>query len=107
MNVSYYEKINDFIYLVAHNQGFLVENTSIIVENGIDNNYAYQNRNYRSGKADYVATILKQYGFNVQEIDNFDEGKEKTTVYTYGELYPDTIKALKLFMDFEHIPSGI
>jgi len=51
-----------------------------------------------------VATTLRQYGFAIAGIDNSETAAEETTVYTYGKVYPETIKALKLFMDFKLIP---
>lgn len=103
-NISNYSKVHDFVYLVAHNQWYLIENAKIQVDNAISKDYAYKNRNYREGKADLVATTLRQYGFAIAGIDNSETAAEETTVYTYGKVYPETIKALKLFMDFKLIP---
>jgi len=47
---------------------------------------------------------LIQYGIPVKDATTSEQSSDKTIVYTYGKLYPETIKVLKLFMNFEHIP---
>jgi len=102
--LSYYQKIQEFTSIIAHHQGMLIEAPQIIVENAIDNNYAHSKRQNRWGKADLLALKLIQYGIPVKDATTSEQSSDKTIVYTYGKLYPETIKVLKLFMNFEHIP---
>gem|GEM_PF-897778 len=102
--ISNYKKTQNFANLVTHYQGIAIEKPTITIENGIDKNYAVQQGSRKSGKSDLLATKLVQNAIPVENIKNAAETYEETTVYSYGNTYPESIKTLQLFLNFKHIP---
>lgn len=97
--LEFYDYIKNFTFYVAHNQEYLIENPTIVIQNGIDKALAKKLRKDTTGRANRVAVKLKKYGFNVIETENSDKPYDTTMVYIGGTgEYKDTIKTLQNFI---------
>ena len=104
-SVSFYEYINHFVFFVAHNPEYLIENPRLVIENGIDKTVAANLRKKASGHAGDMAVKLKKYGFNIVDIDNAEEPLLETSLFVAGTgiTYPHTLEMLRMFLDVNHI----
>ncbi|HRX63543.1 MAG TPA: LCP family protein [Candidatus Absconditabacterales bacterium] len=102
-NVSFYDYIQNFTFFTTHNPGYLIENPRILIKNGINKQYAYNNGKSPTGWANKLAVKLKKYGFNIADIDNSDEKFLQTTVITYDKKYNSTIETLQYFLPINQI----
>ncbi|MCS6983211.1 MAG: LCP family protein [Candidatus Absconditabacterales bacterium] len=92
-----------FGYMVMDRQAFLNEGARLHVLNAIDPAVARRYR-FRNGMASQMATKLIRYGFVVDEATNADNNREKTVLLIPAgsqTRYAETIKMLRLFVDFE------
>ena len=101
--ISYYDLIQRFADLVAHNQWYLNEKVSIHIYNAIDKTYAKKFA-YRDQIANKLWAKLKKYGFTVSQIENAVTPLSGTTIIVTGTgKYKDTIESLKLFFPIDAI----
>jgi hypothetical protein len=64
-----------------HNQEYLIENPQITIWNGIDKQYARQQKVKTDGHANQVAVKLKKYAFNVPTTKNAPSPYLQTELY--------------------------
>ncbi len=104
-NVSFYDYINKFVFLVAHHQWFLTENAKIWVYNWIDKKYARKIGKRSVWYANKLWVKLKQNWFNIIDVDNADTTYAETSIYLSQNLqnYKDTLEALRLFFSIKNI----
>lgn len=103
-NPSNYDYINNFAFYVMHNQDYLIENPQITIWNGIDKQYARQQKIKPDWHANKVAVKLKKYAFNVPTTKNAPSPYLQTEVYILWTWeYQETIHMLKSFVDIDKI----
>lgn len=107
-NVSFYDYINHFIFFIAHNQKFLMENPTIVVQNGIDKQVARNLGKQPSGHAGKMAVKMKKYGFDVINIENAPESIAETSLFVAGTgvEYPRTLDMMRMFLDVNYVYDG-
>ena len=82
----------------------LMEKAPIAVFNGIDKKAAKAKGYNVNGIAGILALDFKKRGFNIVDIDNTEEFFEETIIYLpWDGRYPETIDALKAFVDVDRI----
>ncbi|MCF7834779.1 LCP family protein [Candidatus Gracilibacteria bacterium] len=107
-NVSFYDHIHKFSFLVTHNQEYLLEGADIIIQNGIDKNFARSIGKRIDGNSNLLAAKLKKYGLKISDTQNATSPIEKTTIYIpYTGAFQGTTKILGLFFDAQIINSNI
>ncbi|MDD3263101.1 MAG: LCP family protein [Candidatus Absconditabacteria bacterium] len=103
-NPSNYSYINNFTFYVMHNQEYLIENPQITIRNGIDKQYARQQKVKTDGHANQVAVKLKKYAFNVPSTKNAPSPYLQTELYILGTgEYDNTIHMIKSFLAIDKI----
>jgi len=104
-NVSFYDYTQNFVFYVAHNQEYLIENPGIEIQNGIDKTRARQLGYSPSGHAGNLSVKLKKYAFNMIDINNAEATQEQTAAYinTGIEAYHETVDMLKMFFDINDV----
>lgn len=103
-NPSNYSYINNFIFYVMHNQEYLIENPQITIRNGIDKQYARQQKVKPDWHANQVAVKLKKYAFNVPSTKNAPSPYLQTELYILWTWeYDNTINILKSFLAIDKI----
>lgn len=102
--ISYYELIKKFVFIISHNQEWLMERRNISIQNGIDKTYAKNNKIVPSWWANNAAIKLKKYGFDIIDVSNNPIIHDKTTVYVSwtGE-YISTLEMIKLFVPIAQV----
>ncbi len=101
---SNYEYINNFAFYVMHNQEYLIENPQITIWNGIDKQYAKQQRVKTDGHANQIAVKLKKYAFNILTTQNAPSPYLQTELYILwtGE-YDNTVNMIKSFVAIDKV----
>lgn len=106
-NFSFYDYTRNFGEIVAHNQGFLIENANIKILNWIDKAYAKQAGKWTDGHATQIAVKLRRYGFTIVDASNADIPQTGTTVtilWTWE--YEETIEVLQRFFPISDVIEG-
>jgi len=104
INPSYYDYTRNFVYYVAHNQQYLIDNANIIMRNGIDKNYTKQLWMKNESYATQLAVKLKKYAFKVQDVKNAPQAISGTIAYIVSTGNMDgTIERLKTFLPIDQI----
>lgn len=104
INTAFYEYINNFWFYVMHNQEYLIENPQITIWNGIDKQYAKQQRVKTDWHANQIAVKLKKYAFNVPATKNAPSPYLQTELYILGTWeYDNTINMLKSFVAIDKV----
>lgn len=94
-----YTYTQNFGYLVAHNQGYLIEAARLGIKNGITKDFARSLGKNNEGQATQVGVKLVKYGFMVVDAANAETGSDTTRIIIYGTWeYPETISALQKFL---------
>lgn len=105
--ISYYDIIKKFVFIIIHNQEWLLERKKISIQNGIDKTYARNNNIAPSWRANKAAIKIKKYWFDVIDVSNSEQIHEKTTVYVSGTWeYNATLDMIKLFIPISQINTG-
>ncbi|AHB41799.1 cell envelope-related transcriptional attenuator [candidate division SR1 bacterium RAAC1_SR1_1] len=103
-NPSNYQYINNFAFYVMHNQEYLIENPQITIWNGIDKQYAQQQKVKTDGHANQVAVKLKKYAFNIPVTKNAPSPYLQTELYILGTgNYDNTINMLKSLVAIDNV----
>jgi LCP family protein required for cell wall assembly len=104
INPSYYDYTRNFVYYVAHNQQYLIDNANIVMRNGIDKNYTKQLWMKNESYATQLAVKLKKYAFKVQDVKNAPQATSGTIAYIVSTGNMDgTIERLKTFLPIDQI----
>lgn len=104
INPSYYDYTRNFVYYVAHNQQYLIDNANIVMRNGIDKNYTKQLWMKNESYATQLAVKLKKYAFKVQDVKNAPQPISGTIAYIVSTGNMDgTIERLKTFLPIDQI----
>lgn len=104
VNTSNYEYIKNFAFYVMHNQEYLIENPQIMIWNGIDKQYAKQQKVKTDGHANQIAVKLKKYAFTVLGTKNAPSPYLQTELYILGTgEYDNTITMLKSFVAIDKV----
>jgi len=104
INPSYYDYTRNFVYYVAHNQQYLIDNANIVMRNGIDKNYTKQLWMKNESYATQLAVKLKKYAFKVQDVKNAPQAISGTIAYIVSTGNMDwTIERLKTFLPIDQI----
>ena len=107
----FYDYIHKFAFYVLHNQDYLIEDASIVIQNGIDKKYANQMKRKPDGHATAIASKLKKYAFNVINVENTSVQQSwakkiltGTTVFIIGTgEYQKTIETLRNFVPIDNV----
>ena len=98
--ISFYNNIHKFVFLVAHNQEYLLEKADIIIQNWIDKSFARSIWKRADWNSNLLASKLKKYWFNISKTENATSTLQQTTIYVpYTWSFTWTIKILSLFFD--------
>lgn len=101
---TFYDYIHKFAFYIFHNQDYLVEDASIVIQNGIDKKYAQQVKRKPDWHANAIAAKLKKFAFDVINVENTKEVLTGTTVYIVGTgEYEHTIETLKNFISIDNV----
>lgn len=104
INPSYYDYTRNFVYYVAHNQQYLIDNANIVMRNGIDKNYTKQLWMKNESYATQLAVKLKKYAFKIQDVKNAPQAISGTIAYIVSTGNVDgTIERLKTFLPIDQI----
>ena len=104
INPSYYDYTRNFVYYVAHNQQYLIDNANIVMRNGIDKNYTKQLWMKNESYATQLAVKLKKYAFKIQDVKNAPQAISGTIAYIVSTGNMDgTIERLKTFLPIDQI----
>jgi polyisoprenyl-teichoic acid--peptidoglycan teichoic acid transferase len=102
-NPWFYEYINNFAFYVMHNQEYLIENPTISIINGIDKQYARQQKLKADWYANQLAVKLKKYAFTISWTANADTPYLWTELYILGTgNYEATISTIKNFVTIDN-----
>lgn len=98
-NVWFYDYTQNFVFYVAHNQEYLIENPKIVVMNWVDKTFAKQTFGKSEWFANQLAVKLKKYAFNIVDVSNFSQPISWTAIYilSTGDV-SKTIETLKNFV---------
>lgn len=103
-NTSFYSYINNFAFYVMHNQEYLIEKAKIVIWNGIDKQYARQQKVKTDGHANQIAVKLKKYAFNVLTTRNAPTPYLQTELYIlWTGNYDTTINMIKTFVAIDKV----
>ncbi|MFZ2151072.1 MAG: LCP family protein [Candidatus Absconditicoccaceae bacterium] len=99
-NISFYDNIHKFTFLVSHNQEYLLERANIIIQNGIDKNFAKSLGKRLDGHGNLLAAKLKKYGLKVSDTQNATSSLQNTTIFVPSTgSFAGTTKILSLFFN--------
>lgn len=106
-NISVYDKIHDYTDFITHLQGFLLENPTITIKNGMSKELLRSRGLQNTRIAGKLAAKMKRYGLPITALTNADP-QEKTqliinTSNTQAGGFESTITALKNFVSFDEI----
>lgn len=103
-NIDYYKKLQDFAFMVIHNQKYLIENAEISIKNGVSRPLLRQEYWYLFPVATDLATELKKYDFNIKSVWNTEKNYKKTVVYkNWTWNYESTINVLRMFFEIDSV----
>lgn len=102
--IEHYDEMKNFAFYVVYNQKYLIENPSIKIINWIDKTIIKKTKNYNKKDVSKLAIKLKNYVFNIQELNNSKQIFPTTTLYkNWTWDYSETINLLKTFVDIDQI----
>ena len=103
--VSFYDYIQNFVFYVAHNQEYLIENPKIWIYNAIDQEYSKKVAKKKiEWVASKIAVKLKKYAFNITDVQNFEWTSSGTIVIIKNFWdYQETIETLKWFINISEV----